>query len=78
MKNFEQFVENKDTDLREKLSALEHDQWAHWTQYMLDNLTDENIARWKKQCKTEYKNLSEKEKDSDREWADKVIDLLGK
>ena len=61
---------------REKLAALEHDQWAHWTKYMLDNLTPENIARWKKQVKTPYAALSEKEKDSDRIWADKVIKIV--
>jgi len=62
--------------LRELLANLEHRQWAHWTRYMLDNLTDENIARWKRQIATPYDQLTEKEKDSDREWADKVIALL--
>lgn len=62
--------------LRELLADLEHRQWAHWTRYMLDNLTDENIARWKRQIATPYDQLTEKEKDSDREWADKVITLL--
>ena len=59
-------------ELREKLADLEHQQWAHWTKYMLDNLTPENIARWKKQIETDYKDLTEKEKESDRVWADKV------
>ena len=62
--------------LREQLSELEHKQWSYWTKYMLDNLTSENINRWKKQIKTNYKHLSEKEKDSDRKWADKLIKLL--
>jgi len=63
--------------LREMLAALEHDQWAHWTRYMLANLTPENIERWKRQVETPYSELSEKEKDSDREWADKVFEELG-
>ena len=25
-------------ETREKLAALEHEQWAHWTRYMLDTL----------------------------------------
>lgn len=66
----------KDYAQREALAALEHDQWAHWTKYMLDNMTKENIARWKKQIDTSYEKLTEKEKDSDREWADKVWSLL--
>lgn len=62
--------------LIEDLSDLEHDQWAHWTGWMLDNLTDENILRWREQIKTPYVDLTEKEKDSDREWARKVVAIL--
>lgn len=62
--------------LREKLAAHEHEQWAHWTKYMLDNLTPSNIERWKRQIETPYENLSEKEKNSDREWADKTLLLI--
>ncbi|MEA3430169.1 MAG: hypothetical protein U9R08_02770 [Nanoarchaeota archaeon] len=58
---------------REKLADLEHQQWVHWTDYMLKNLTSENQERWMRQIETNYKALSEKEKDSDREWADKSI-----
>jgi len=79
---------------REALAALEHDQWAHWTKYMLDTLEPlvvatttqgrgvavqaalESIERWRRQIDTPYADLSESEKDSDREWADKVMTLL--
>lgn len=64
------------TILREKLADLEHQQWAHWTDYMLDNLTEDNIKRWRKQCRTQYQDLTEKEKDSDRVWADKVMKTI--
>lgn len=67
--------EKKDV-LRERLAALEHTQWAHWTTYMLDNITPENIERWREQCKTEYADLTEDEKRSDRNWADQVLDIL--
>lgn len=40
--------------LIEELADLEHKQWAHWTKYMLDNLSPENIKRWKQQIKTSY------------------------
>jgi hypothetical protein len=63
-------------DLLERLAALEHDQWAHWTRYMLDNLTEENIARWRRQIETPYAELSEREKESDRNWARKVIEII--
>lgn len=68
-------VTNGREKLIEDLASLEHKQWSHWTKYMLDNLTPENIERWKRQIKTDYKDLSEKEKDSDREWANKVLDV---
>jgi hypothetical protein len=38
----------------------------------------ESIERWRRQIDTPYADLSEKEKDSDREWADKVMVLLEK
>ncbi|MEL6222923.1 MAG: hypothetical protein AAFR31_09815 [Cyanobacteria bacterium J06627_8] len=62
--------------LREKLAELEHQQWAHWTRYMLDNLTPENVERWRQQIDIPYANLSDTEKESDRQWADKVLALL--
>jgi len=79
------------TPLREALAALEHEQWAHWTRYMLDTIEQhmaewpfaskqlrdlECVARWRRQIDTPYEDLSEKEKDSDREWADKVGALV--
>lgn len=65
-----------DIVLQEKLAALEHVQWSHWTRYMLNNLTSENIERWTRQTITKYEDLSEKEKDSDREWAKKVMFIV--
>ncbi len=58
------------------LAELEHKQWAHWTRYMLANLTPENIERWQRQIETPYSELSEKEKNSDREWADKILSII--
>mgnify|MGYP003973184805 FL=1 len=59
--------------LLEVLADLEHRQWAHWTRYMLDNFTPENVDRWRKQVQTDYSDLSEREKDSDRTWASTVL-----
>lgn len=64
--------------LLEELSALEHEQWAHWTKFMLGNMTDFNRTRWEKQIETSYSELSNKEKESDREWARKVLELINK
>ena len=62
--------------LREELAALEHDQWAHWTAWQIEKSSPEMIVRWQRQIETLYVNLSEKEKDSDREWADKVLAIV--
>lgn len=85
-----------DQHLLEELAALEHDQWAHWTRYMLkvlevrtdghcascgytdivdvdDHASDCPVGRWERQIETPYALLSEGEKESDREWARKVM-----
>ena len=59
-------VEALDT---ERLAELEHEQWAHWTDYMLAHSSPENVVRWVKQCATSYHELSEEEKENDRKWA---------
>ena len=64
-------------ELLEVLADLEHRQWAHWTRYMLDNYTPENVERWRRQVQTEYSDLTEREKDSDRTWASTVYVPFG-
>ena len=63
-------------DFREQLASTEHVQWAHWTDYMLHNMSTENAERWALQVKTPYNELSESEKESDREWADRVLAVI--
>ena len=63
--------------LKEQLAELEHKQWSHWTKYMLENQRKiMNRIRWKRQMRTPYTELTEEEKDLDRIWADKVLDLF--
>ncbi len=45
---------------------------------MIDNLTMENIEKWKRQIKMTYNELSEKEKESDRRWAEKSLEIFKK
>ncbi|MEK6879870.1 MAG: hypothetical protein AABY22_09700 [Nanoarchaeota archaeon] len=59
-------------EIVEELAELEHQQWSHWTDHLLSNQNVENVARWMMQIETPYKDLSEKEKESDREWAKKA------
>jgi hypothetical protein len=63
-------------DLRERLAALEHEQWIKWSQTVAEQgLTAERIERWRRFW-VPYADLDEGTKDFDREWADKVLALL--
>jgi len=65
-------------DFLEKLAALGHEQLAHWVTHE-DDITKqgfESWQRWLKQAQTPYEQLSNEEKEYDREWARKVLKLL--
>jgi ADP-ribose pyrophosphatase len=64
------------TDLLEKLAALEHEQWSFWTRHFLENQTPENLARWRQQAGVAYEQLDESDKDKDRDWARKALQIL--
>lgn len=79
---------------REKIAQLCHDQWSGWMKYLFSKCYPEKgqfdrdsgnlgipgvfVDRWMRQMNTDYEDLSEPEKDSDRKEADKFIDLLSK
>jgi hypothetical protein len=67
--------------LRELLAELEHEQWQAWTTHIVGEWEEELpaalIKKWKANWKP-YNDLSEKTKDSDRIWADKIISILPK
>ena len=62
---------------REELAELEHDQWIAWSKDIAETeqITPARLERWKTLWRP-YSELTEAEKDQDREWADKVIELL--
>jgi hypothetical protein len=76
-----------DSDLREALADLQHEIWSHWMRYLRTKgkyrttsdsakvfvLEPGNMEHWDLQMETSYADLSEKEKDSDREQADKIL-----
>lgn len=43
---------------------------------MMNNFDNDHIEQWDRLCDTRYEDLTEKEKDSSREWARKVIDII--
>lgn len=74
-------------DLREKLASLMHDVWSHWMKYQFTQCVPDDhpgdlcipkkkVERWKRQMETPYDELTEEEKNSDRDQADKVLELL--
>ena len=68
--------------LREELANISHEIWASWMTYLFSLCEDDDLGiviphefarRWKRQIKTPYSHLTELEKDSDREQADKIL-----
>jgi hypothetical protein len=76
--------------LVDELAAIEHERWAHWQRYVHDHcerqqdgslvIPAELAARWEAQIETPYVELTEREKDSDREqvrrYLPTIIDAL--
>jgi len=72
-------------EMKEKLAELEHIQWSSWAKDIIEFYEENGLKelekrfrKWKKQIKTRYNDLSEKEKDLDRIWANKIIELIKK
>ncbi len=63
--------------LRELLASIEHDQWISWSKALVatELLSPERIERWKSLW-VPYDELSECDKQSDRDWADVVLDVI--
>ena len=75
--------------MREKIAEIQHAIWSHWMKYLFSKCYQESkegeficvidgdcVERWKRQMNTSYSDLTEKEKESDRHQADKVLPLL--
>lgn len=60
----------------EELAGLMHIHWVQSTKKTLDNLSEYNIARWKRQIATAYQDLNDDEKRFNRDWAHKIINII--
>jgi len=85
---------NKIAEIKEKLADIEHQRWADWQEYMFDcamiksgddNLNirtfawkTERVEGWNRQIETDYADLSEEEKQSDRNQVDRYWPLIEK
>ena len=73
-------------ELREQLAALAHAQWSGWMVYLFGlshssgdgtiTLPAALVARWQGQMATPYAELTEREKDSDRVEADRILTII--
>ncbi len=73
----ERIDSNIPDSLLEELAAIEHERWSHWQKYLHKQCKKNEdgsltiptnlVSRWTAQANTDYSELSEKEKDSDRE-----------
>jgi hypothetical protein len=73
-------------ELREKLAEVQHAIWSHWMSYLFSvgtrnpdgsfTIPAEKVERWQRQMSTEYNALPDKEQESDRNQADKVLVVL--
>ena len=72
--------------VREKLAAYAHKAWSGWMVYLFEKSTlnaDGTVTipvwaveRWKRQAGTPYAELPEVEKQSDREEADFMLQIM--
>lgn len=79
-------IRESKVDIREKLASLQHEIWSQWMKYLFSfgtfntdgswTMPPEKVQRWQRQMHTPYWDLSESEKDKDRNQADKIIKLI--
>ena len=72
--------------MKEELANLCHEQWSGWLRYMFSKgvfsedgswtMPVEFVQRWQGQMNTPYSELSESEQNSDRNEADKFIEIF--
>lgn len=73
----EETIADRLTQVIEELADIEHRRWSHWQQYMHDQCIKQDdgslvipphlVSQWRRQIATPYDQLTEGEKESDRE-----------
>jgi hypothetical protein len=72
--------------LMERLATVEHERWAHWQRYMHSKAAKQPggsllipadlVKQWERQLSTPYGDLTDKEKESDREQVRKYLPII--
>lgn len=75
-------------DLLEELAAIEHERWSHWQRYLHDQcahgpdgsliIPADQARRWSKQMNTPYGQLSDDERESDREQVRRYLPIIAR
>jgi hypothetical protein len=72
-------------EIIEKLADIEHQRWADWQRWVHINLKEtpaglflprESVNNWDKQIQTDYKDLSEFDKEKDREQVRRYLPII--
>jgi len=73
-------------NLMETLAGVEHERWSHWQRYMHSKcerrsdgslmIPAELVAQWERQIVTPYGELSESEKQSDRDQVRRYLPII--
>ena len=72
-------------ELIEALAKYAQDAWSGWMEYLFANCLEDNgdmiiperlVKRWMRQVKSEYSELPENEKESDRKEARQIIEIF--
>lgn len=74
------------SELLERLAAVEHQRWAHWQRYVHDHsqrqpdgsllIPAHLVARWEGQIATAYEDLTDTEKESDRDQVREYLPVI--
>ena len=72
--------------LMERLAAIEHERWSHWQRYMHAKamkqpdgsilIPADLVSQWERQLTTPYADLSDREKESDRDQVRKYLPVI--
>lgn len=75
-----------DARLLDQLAAAEHERWAHWQQYLHEQclvgrdgslvIPAELVKRWTEQVNTSFSELTEAEKESDRDQVRRYLPII--
>lgn len=72
-------------NIRERIAAIQHEQWSGWMKYLFSKCKRQELTseipkvwrdRWERQIDTPYSQLTDKEQESDRVEADKLLQLI--